>query len=79
MGSKENEMTNALPCSFCGKSDVEVMITGSGVNICNECVKVCIDIITAHEQWAYRKEVEKELELRDMDSSHFYKDKVTLK
>ena len=48
-----------LPCSFCGEMDVLVMITGPNVNICDECVKTCREIIIAHEQWAYRKEVEK--------------------
>lgn len=38
---------NALVCSFCGKSAKEVkrLINGPGVNICDECVKVCEDIL----------------------------------
>ena len=53
-------MINDLPCSFCGKSDVEVMISRyDTVFICDDCVEVCKKIIIAHEQWAYRKEVEK--------------------
>ena len=34
-------------CSFCGKSEaqVEKMITGPGVYICNECVSLCVDIM----------------------------------
>ena len=34
-------------CSFCGKSENEVdrLIGGQGVYICNECVRLCSDII----------------------------------
>ena len=34
-------------CSFCGRSseDVEAMVTGPGVNICNECVRYAEEII----------------------------------
>jgi ATP-dependent Clp protease ATP-binding subunit ClpX len=36
-----------LYCSFCGKSQHEVvkLIAGPAVFICNECVDLCIDII----------------------------------
>ena len=36
-----------LRCSFCGKaqSEVEKLIAGDGVYICNECVRTCNDII----------------------------------
>lgn len=36
-----------VTCSFCGKSKSEVqhIIAGPGVTICNECVKLCDDII----------------------------------
>ncbi len=36
-----------LHCSFCGKTQNEVdkLIAGDGVYICNECVKLCTDII----------------------------------
>jgi ATP-dependent Clp protease ATP-binding subunit ClpX len=34
-------------CSFCGRSseEVEAMVTGPGVNICNECVRYATEII----------------------------------
>ena len=34
-------------CSFCGKSskDVEKMVNGGSVTICNECVETCVDIL----------------------------------
>lgn len=36
-----------LLCSFCGKSqdDVERMIIGPGVNICNECIELCSSLL----------------------------------
>ncbi len=36
-----------LICSFCGKSqdDVERMIIGPGVNICNECIELCSSLL----------------------------------
>ncbi|MFI5296508.1 MAG: ClpX C4-type zinc finger protein [Polyangiales bacterium] len=34
-------------CSFCGKleTDVNRLIQGPGVNICDECVGLCVDIL----------------------------------
>src|SRR5229473_6720975 len=42
-----SEPTNALYCSFCGKSQHEVrkLIAGPTVFICDECVELCMDII----------------------------------
>lgn len=36
-----------LSCSFCGKSQIEVLrlIAGPTVYICNECVTLCVDIL----------------------------------
>jgi hypothetical protein len=38
---------NTLRCGFCGKRqhDVEKLISGPTVFICNECVELCIDIL----------------------------------
>jgi hypothetical protein len=35
-------------CSFCGKHQRQVnkLIAGPGVYICNECVDLCVEIIT---------------------------------
>ncbi len=37
----------SLRCSFCGKLEVEVkkLIAGPNVNICNECIDVCNQVI----------------------------------
>jgi len=36
-----------VKCSFCGKSDrqVQKLISGPGVYICDECVDLCVDIL----------------------------------
>ncbi len=41
--NKDKEMI----CNFCGKSqaDVERMIIGPGVNICNECIELCYSLL----------------------------------
>ena len=41
------EDTSTVRCSFCGKAqeDVHRIIAGPGVNICNECVELCREII----------------------------------
>lgn len=43
----ETNETNEIRCSFCGKSQSEVdkIIQGPGVYICNECVDLCKEII----------------------------------
>jgi len=37
-------------CSFCGKPNTEVqrLVAGPGVYICNECVGLCSDILAQH-------------------------------
>ena len=46
MSKKENGKVN-IKCSFCGKpqAEVERIIAGPGVYICDECIKVCTNII----------------------------------
>lgn len=41
-----------LHCSFCGKSQNEVkkLITGRGVYICDECIEVCINIVSEEKK-----------------------------
>lgn len=53
--SKEEEM---LHCSFCGKSQAEVkkLVAGRGVYICDECIEVCINIVS--EEMAQEAKVE---------------------
>ncbi len=47
MTKKKNPLSNELSCSFCGKSQDEVqrLIAGPDVYICDECVSLCNEII----------------------------------
>ncbi|MDC9715344.1 MAG: ATP-dependent Clp protease ATP-binding subunit ClpX [Gammaproteobacteria bacterium] len=58
------ENTKELNCSFCGKAKSEVnrLVAGPGVYICNECIESCYDlleeqasqaVIDAHQDWSY--------------------------
>ncbi|MCK9176223.1 MAG: ATP-dependent Clp protease ATP-binding subunit ClpX [Clostridiales bacterium] len=44
---KDNDQYKSLHCSFCGKteSQVERLIAGPGVYICNECVLLCDEML----------------------------------
>jgi hypothetical protein len=44
---KQDQPARTLSCSFCGKSQREVhkLIAGPTAHICDECVKLCNDII----------------------------------
>jgi ATP-dependent Clp protease ATP-binding subunit ClpX len=46
--SERKSTTVTLTCSFCGKHQRQVnkLIAGPGVYICNECVDRCVEIIT---------------------------------
>lgn len=47
-----SDMDKELHCSFCGKSQNEVkkLIAGRNVYICNECIDVCINIVSDEMQ-----------------------------
>ncbi len=47
MANTKNGKDKNMTCSFCGKSqdDVERMIIGPGVNICNECISLCSSLL----------------------------------
>ena len=62
MAREENE--KKVRCSFCGKTQdqVERMISGPGVYICDQCVELCMDIvegIPANEKTAKPKSAKK--------------------
>jgi len=46
MANKESS-TDPLKCSFCGKSQKQVikLIAGPGVYICDECIELCVEIV----------------------------------
>ena len=45
--ARDDDREKKVRCSFCGKTQdqVEKMISGPGVYICNECVDLCMDIV----------------------------------
>lgn len=45
--ARDEEREKTVRCSFCGKSqdEVEKLIAGPGVYICDECVDLCMDIV----------------------------------
>ena len=47
MGTFQKARSNTYRCSFCGKSQeqVERLIAGPNIFICNECVALCQEII----------------------------------
>ncbi|MDP7032608.1 MAG: ClpX C4-type zinc finger protein, partial [Gemmatimonadota bacterium] len=44
---KRVDTPHAIKCSFCGRGQDEVtkLVSGPSVYICNECIKLCNDII----------------------------------
>jgi len=50
--NKQFELEQETFCSFCGKSSsyVRKMIAGPGVNICDECIRICNQILDEEEQ-----------------------------
>jgi ATP-dependent Clp protease ATP-binding subunit ClpX len=42
-----------MKCSFCGKraNEVERLISGPHVYICNKCVDACIEILGSEHEW----------------------------
>lgn len=50
--SRKNLNMPSYKCSFCGRSaeDVESLISGPDVHICNECVRSATDIIEKHKK-----------------------------
>ncbi len=59
-----NDDKKHLRCSFCGKSqdNVQRMIAGPGVCICNECIELCQAVLDG-EPVAERKPVREEVEI----------------
>ncbi len=53
------DSTELLKCSFCGKSQKQVvkLIGGPGVYICNECVELCYDLIQEEVQETKKSEL----------------------
>src|SRR6202035_1512567 len=52
-----SDSKNTLHCTFCGKSQQEVrkLIAGPTVFICDECVELCMDIVSEENKSLLRK------------------------
>ena len=48
--SYEKSERNEPYCSFCGKykGQVKLLISGPSVHICNECVRICQQLVDKH-------------------------------
>lgn len=57
----EKNQDDGLYCSFCGKhrTEVDQLVSGPGVFICNECVELCMEIVSRSEE----EEVSEDIEL----------------
>ena len=55
--ARENEKERNVRCSFCGKTQeqVEKLIAGPGVYICDECIELCMGIIGENDVNLNRK------------------------
>ncbi len=60
---------SVLRCSFCGKNQEEVnkLVVGPGVYICDECVRLCDDIISTGTKRIYKKSKHKLLKPHDIN------------
>jgi RNA polymerase sigma factor (sigma-70 family) len=47
MGKTNSKTTEDMTCSFCSKpvEDLELLVTGPGVNICSKCVQACVHVM----------------------------------
>ena len=62
MSDKFDEGSGEFRCSFCGKpqSQVRRLIAGPDVYICDECIKMCSDIIKDELSSDYQNDIEEE-------------------
>jgi ATP-dependent protease Clp ATPase subunit len=47
-----------LRCSFCGRNQKEIpgfLVKGSAGNICDKCVRLCVEIVKNKEDQRWRK------------------------
>ena len=62
----KNEDIKMLHCSFCGKAQdqVERMIAGPGVCICNECVELCQTVLDGESPMQAKRAVAETTDIR---------------
>ena len=51
MSQRDHNNTREMHCSFCGRprSEVRKLLMGPNVNICDDCIKTCMDILEEEE------------------------------
>lgn len=61
----KNDEGRQLFCSFCGKGQdqVERMIAGPGVCICNECIELCRAVLDGEDPKPSRRSVQEEIQI----------------
>ncbi|NMP38034.1 MAG: ATP-dependent Clp protease ATP-binding subunit ClpX [Clostridiales bacterium] len=75
--AREDDREKSVRCSFCGKTQdqVEKLIAGPGVYICDECIELCNNIIDTGEGSAPRKNNARE-PVKVLPKPHEIKDKL---
>jgi ATP-dependent protease Clp ATPase subunit len=65
---KDKERDNNLKCSFCGKKedDIDMLIAGPSVYICNECIDICNNIITHEKEQRMKRQKKEKLSNKDL-------------
>lgn len=72
---KVEELPPEVACSFCNKPESEVrIITGPAVNICNECVGLCNEILDGEEAERRKVTVDDLLSIYFSDSADAWND-----
>ena len=73
--SEDNK--KALRCSFCGRYEeqVERMIQGPGVRICDNCIRLCMDIL--EEDYLFKdaynaQEIDLKINYKDFLPAHYF-------
>ena len=61
-GTRDSDIRNNLYCSFCGLAqyEVEKLIAGNDGHICNNCVKVCMELLQDNKQFNSNVPVEQQ-------------------
>ena len=59
--ARDNEKERNVRCSFCGKTQEQVdkLIAGPGVYICDECIELCMGIIDENAEQSHRQQGKK--------------------
>ncbi len=59
--ARENDKERTVHCSFCGKTQEQVdkLIAGPGVYICDECIELCMGIIDEGAEFSNRRQGKK--------------------